>query len=106
MSENVISNYLTHWTGSNLKSDEEAYAALESIIGTRELWLSKNRQVEKQKEGCSCEYTLNMACFTDIPLRFSARHCHNYGKVGISFHKQKRLGREWSFRYSSSHRQG
>ena len=30
-----------------------------------------------------------MVCFTDVPLRFSAKHCFRYGRFGIAFDKKK-----------------
>lgn len=85
--DGYISNYLTHWTGTDDKrrvSDAEGARVLSLIASTRRLRLSYNPVYRRD---WSNVIHGKMACFTDVPIQKSVPHCTKYGRFGITFHK-------------------
>ncbi|MEN6502859.1 MAG: abortive infection system antitoxin AbiGi family protein [Tenuifilaceae bacterium] len=79
-----INDTLVHWTG-RAKDDDSAFEILKSIVTKQLLWLTKAPNFGstiRDKETM-------MVCFTDIPLRFSEKHCSLFGKFGVGFNKNK-----------------
>jgi len=89
MSRPYVSDELIHWTG-RAKEVSEAYQILYSICSELKLRLTFcPNYVDDTKE--FAQNTV-MACFTDIPLRFSREHCSKFGEFGIAFRKPKMIG--------------
>jgi hypothetical protein len=79
-----INDTLVHWTG-RAKDENASFEILKSIVTKQLLWLTPAPNFGStisQKETM-------MACFTDIPLKYSKDHCFLFGKFGIGFNKNK-----------------
>ena len=79
------SPWLIHWT-SREGGDETGLKNLNAILSSQLLKLSENRIIKIYFE---IGVKAKMVCFTDVPLRFSAKHCSRYGRFGIAFNKKK-----------------
>lgn len=88
MDYKYISNELTHWTGRS-KTDDEAFQVLKRIFESRLLKLSQCYTGPKKDKEYGISPAEYMTCFTDVPLNLSSHHCNTFGKVGISFKKDK-----------------
>lgn len=89
MGKDITSHYaspwLIHWT-SRTGGDQVGLENLNAILSDQLLKLSENRII---KIYFDTGVKAKMVCFTDVPLRFSARHCCRYGRFGIAFNKRK-----------------
>lgn len=89
MKNNITSQYaspwLIHWT-SRTGGDQTGLKNLNAILSTQLLKLSENRIIKMYFD---TGVKAKMVCFTDVPLRFSAKHCFRYGRFGIAFDKKK-----------------
>ncbi len=81
-----INEYLTHWTGSNQKDQNEAFEILSKIVTTKALKFSP-AQISFASDNWNVKQ--QMICFTDTPIKQSYDHCEVYGYFGISFNKKK-----------------
>ncbi len=80
---NYINNTLVHWTGRK-KLDEDAFAILVNIVNERKLYLS---YCPNYADSPISSYKTMMACFTDLPLKYSGDFLSMFGKFGIGFSK-------------------
>lgn len=86
--QKYCSDVLVHWTGRKSKNNiDEAFEILRKICENQSLKLSYcPNYVSDELQPLS-----SMACFTDVPLRYSKEHCSKFGKVGIGFKKKNMI---------------
>jgi hypothetical protein len=83
-----ISNYLTHWAGRALASEDDRYDLLvNKIIARRELLFSECAWEFRSKYGGVRSLNVPVVSFTDIPFSDVEEHCHRYSRFGISLSK-------------------
>lgn len=87
MRHNYINEELVHWTGRG-KSSEEAFDILSTIVDERILRLTYCPNYVSQEYNPMSP----MACFTDLPLNHSKKHCSKFGRFGIAFKKKNMIG--------------
>lgn len=86
------SNYLVHWTGQTIETcierltpqNREAYVRRLVSILSNGIWLAIPSEHEILiGHAAPIQYSLSVACFTEIRLSHAWDHAHQYGLLGI-----------------------
>jgi len=85
----TISDTLFHFTGiknsqrGEFKEDREGLETLKTILKTRKFLMPAHERKLFNSKDQSLSTAVNMACFTETPLRFISNHIDVFGKFGL-----------------------
>ena len=99
--QRYVSSELSHFVGRSFKTKEEKYGLLKNILDSG--WLthpphtpniSGNLIVDSKAKLSENEmFNPQVVCFCDIPVADLEIHCRKYSRFGLTFDKDKLIGK-------------